>query len=80
MSAQRLGTIFLYFGASAWIVYFGVQLVSDVELPFGLFLAWHLLGVIPGVILRGSKVVRWVGAKLGFGKLREASPPTGPEG
>ena len=75
MTAQRLGTILLFFGVSAWIVYFGVGLVSDMELPFGLFLAWHLLGVVPGMILRGSKIARWVGARL-----RGDSQPSGPEG
>jgi hypothetical protein len=75
MTAQRLGTFLLFFGVSAWIVYFGVPLVADVDLPFGLFLTWHLLGVVPGAILRGSKILRWLGEKL-----RGASQPAGPEG
>jgi hypothetical protein len=75
MTAQRLGTILLFVGVSAWLVYFGIGIFSDVERPIGLFLAWHLLGVIPGMILRGSKVLRWLGEKL-----RGASQPAGPEG
>jgi hypothetical protein len=57
MSSQKLGTILLFLGISAWFVYYGLKFFTDANLPFLLFLAWHLLGVLPGVFLRGSKIL-----------------------
>lgn len=55
MTKRTLGTLLLILGVSAWGVYYGLQALTDIELPFGAFLAWHLLGVVPGAYLRGSR-------------------------
>jgi len=64
MQQTRLGNYLIAAGALAWIVYFGITLLTDIELPFKIFLAWHLLGVIPGMLLRGSKILKWVTSNL----------------
>ncbi len=60
MTKERLGTILLLLGVSAWAVYYVLKLLTPLTPPFALFLAWHLAGVIPGSLLRGSKVLHRV--------------------
>jgi len=64
MEREKIGTILLILGVLAWPVGFGlkatllpgIQPVPDILVP-------HLLGVVPGVYLRGSKILK----KLGLG-------------
>lgn len=58
MNKRTLGAILLIVGVSAWGVYYGLKLLTPIDPPFGIFLAWHLLGVIPGALLRGSKLLK----------------------
>lgn len=66
MTKKTLGTLLLMAGVSAWGVFYGLKTLTPLEPPFGVFLTWHLLGVIPGAILRGSKFLKLVqrGEKL----------------
>ena len=58
MDRVRIGTVLLILGVLAWPIGFvlkatvfpGIQPVPDILVP-------HLLGVVPGVFLRGSKVL-----------------------
>ena len=52
MSRNTLGNLLIAFGALAWITYYGLKFLTPVELPFWIFLTWHLSGVIPGALLR----------------------------
>jgi peptidoglycan/LPS O-acetylase OafA/YrhL len=60
---KRLGEILIAVGVLAWVPYF-ILTERGVEVASAPFLAWHLLGVIPGAILRYT---RW-------GERRRASP------
>jgi hypothetical protein len=72
MTKERQGAVLLILGIAAWVVYYALRFLTPLAPPFGLFLAWHLAGVIPGSLLRGSKVVSW----LRQTKLREKPAPT----
>jgi hypothetical protein len=60
VTKKTLGTLLLIAGVSAWGVFYGLRALTPLEPPFGVFLTWHLLGVIPGAILRGSKLLKLV--------------------
>lgn len=60
MTKKQLGTILLILGVSAWGVYYALKLLTPLTPPFGIFLAWHLAGVVPGALLRGSKLMTLV--------------------
>jgi peptidoglycan/LPS O-acetylase OafA/YrhL len=49
---QRLGTALIWAGVLAWLPYFALRELSDADVPSWPFLTWHLLGVIPGALLR----------------------------
>ncbi|MFQ5888266.1 MAG: hypothetical protein ACE5HY_06180 [Candidatus Hydrothermarchaeales archaeon] len=53
MEREKVGTILLVLGVLAWPVglSLGVKPVPNILIP-------HLLGVIPGVYLRGSKIIK----------------------
>ena len=57
MTKKTLGTLLLIIGVSAWGVFYGLKALTPLEPPFAVFLTWHLLGVIPGALLRGSKLL-----------------------
>jgi hypothetical protein len=59
MKRETLGTILLILGILAWPVglSLGVKPIPNILIP-------HLLGVVPGVYLRGSKILK----KLSKGK------------
>lgn len=59
---KRLGEILIALGVLAWVPYF-ILTEQGVDVPSAPFLAWHLLGVIPGAVLRYT---RW-------GERREVS-------
>jgi hypothetical protein len=54
MSRTTVGNLLLIVGLSAWAFYYGLKFLAHMDLPFGIFLTWHLLGVIPGATLRGK--------------------------
>jgi hypothetical protein len=60
VTRKTLGTLLLIFGVAAWGAYYGLRALTPLEPPFGMFLTWHLLGVIPGAILRGSKLLKLI--------------------
>ena len=60
MTKRKLGTLLLISGVSAWGAYYGLRALTPLEPPFGVFLTWHLLGVIPGAMLRGSKMLKLI--------------------
>ncbi len=59
MEREKIGTALLILGVLAWPVGFllkatvlpGIRPVPDILIP-------HLLGVVPGVYLRGSKILK----------------------
>jgi len=53
---QRLGTALIWFGVLAWVAYYAVRELSDTDVPTWPFLTWHLLGVIPGALLRYTRL------------------------
>ncbi len=58
MERQKLGTILLILGVLAWPVgFFLIGQGHDIE-PVPDILIFHLLGVVPGVYLRGSKILK----------------------
>ena len=59
MSRDRVGLGLIVFGGLAWVPYFGLIFAGDdpAMLPY---LAWHLTGVIPGTILRGTSALLWL--------------------
>lgn len=63
-SKNAIGTSLIAFGVLAWIVFFGLEFLTPLDPPVIYFLIWHLLGVVPGVTLRGSKLVPKVVAAL----------------
>jgi hypothetical protein len=52
MDRKKIGTLLLILGILAWPIGFALEKAPTTILPF------HLLGVIPGVILRGSKILK----------------------
>jgi hypothetical protein len=58
MDRERLGTTLLILGILAWPI--GLSLGVK---PIPNILIFHLLGVIPGVYLRGSKILKKIGIK-----------------
>lgn len=64
MTRKRLGTVLLIAGISAWAVYYALKLLTPIQPPFASFLIWHLSGVIPGALLRGSKILARIGQLL----------------
>lgn len=62
MEREKIGTMLLILGILAWPVGFGlkatvmpgIRSVPDILIP-------HLLGVVPGVYLRGSKILKKIG-------------------
>ena len=65
MTRQQFGTLLLIAGVCAWGAYYGLKLLTPLDPPLAPFLIWHLSGVIPGALLRGSKVIRWLVRKIG---------------
>lgn len=63
-SKSTIGTLLIALGVLAWIVYFGLRFFTPLDPPVLFFLIWHLLGVVPGVTLRGSKLLPRVVAAL----------------
>jgi hypothetical protein len=58
MEREKLGTILLILGVLAWPVgFFLISQGFDIK-PVPDILVPHLLGVVPGVYLRGSKILR----------------------
>jgi hypothetical protein len=51
---KRLGEVLIALGVLAWLPYF-ILTEQDVDVPSWPFLTWHLLGVIPGAILRYTR-------------------------
>jgi hypothetical protein len=56
---KRLGDALILFGVLAWVPYF-ILTEQGVEVPSAPFLVWHLVGVVPGAILRYT---RWGGRR-----------------
>jgi peptidoglycan/LPS O-acetylase OafA/YrhL len=54
---KRLGDALIVFGVLAWVPYFILR-EQGVDTASAPFLVWHLLGVIPGSILRYTRVGR----------------------
>ena len=73
MTRKRLGTILLIAGISAWAVYYALKLLTPIQPPFAPFLVWHLSGVIPGALLRGSKILNLIAQRL------QGAPEVDPE-
>ena len=58
MTRRRLGTTLLIIGVSVWPLGWWVLPLFGIDLPtVPHLLVAHLAGVIPGVILRGSKIL-----------------------
>ncbi len=53
MERQKLGTILLILGILAWPLGYGLKVK-----PIPNILFFHLLFIIPGVYLRGSKILK----------------------
>jgi peptidoglycan/LPS O-acetylase OafA/YrhL len=53
---QRLGTALIWFGVLAWVAYYSIGELTGADVPSWPFLAWHLLGVIPGALLRYTRL------------------------
>lgn len=51
---KRLGEVLIAVGVLAWVPYF-ILTEQGVDAPSAPFLAWHLVGVIPGAILRYTR-------------------------
>jgi peptidoglycan/LPS O-acetylase OafA/YrhL len=64
---KRLGDALIVFGVLAWVPYFIIR-EEGVDAPSTPFLVWHLLGVVPGALLRYT---RW-GAR-GVGRNEEGA-------
>lgn len=53
---KRLGTLLITFGVLAWVPYFIAQEMSGREIESIPFLVWHLSGVVPGGLLRYTRI------------------------
>lgn len=53
---QRRGTALIWFGVLAWVAYYAIRELTDTDVPSWPFLTWHLLGVIPGALLRYTRL------------------------
>ena len=61
MSKRQLGTVLLVLGLLVWPLGWWVLPLFGVDLPtVPHLLAAHLAGVVPGVMLRGSKILSWL--------------------
>lgn len=69
---QRLGTTLIILGVLAWVPYFVLEFGLGWDVPVYPFLTAHLLGVIPGSILRGRGVVRRIISR--FIQRRDETP------
>jgi hypothetical protein len=61
---KTVGKIFLWMGIVAWIPYGIVKYGLGQELPAWPFLAWHLVGVIPGSLILRWDWIRALGGKM----------------
>jgi hypothetical protein len=53
---RRLGNILIGVGVLAWVPYLYITESLHEEVPVAPFLVWHLAGVIPGALLRYTKL------------------------
>jgi len=72
LNRHRLGYILIGLGVVAWLPYGIVKYGLGNELPVHPFLAWHLIGVVPGFLLRRGDLLLRVSRRL--------RPPSQPEG
>jgi hypothetical protein len=71
---KRLGDVLVALGVLAWVPYFILR-EQGVDVPSTPFLVWHLLGVVPGAILRYTRWgARWF-ARNGEGAGPQARYP-----
>jgi hypothetical protein len=52
----RTGTCLFYFGGAVWLVYVVVKYLLGWDVSLRQFLPYHLVAVIPGVILKRCSV------------------------
>lgn len=58
INSQRLGRILILLGVAAWLPYFYLKYIENVEVGMLPFLAVHLSGVIPGSLLFRHKQIK----------------------
>ena len=58
MEREKIGTILLILGILAWPIGLSLRSIGYPIRPVPDILVPHLLGVVPGVYLRGSKILR----------------------
>jgi hypothetical protein len=63
LNRNRVGRIFLWIGIVAWFPYGIMKYGLGRELPVWPFLAWHLVGVIPGSLILRWRWIRALGRK-----------------
>lgn len=49
---RRLGTVLFYIGGLVWVVYAVVKYVMGCDVSLRQFLPYHLVAVIPGIVLK----------------------------
>jgi hypothetical protein len=61
----RLGDIMFYLGGLVWVVYALVRYGLGWDVTVRQFLPFHLVAIIPGVVLRhgADRISRWFGQK-----------------
>lgn len=64
LKRERLGRLLILVGVAAWVPYGIVKYGMDQEVVMYPFLAVHLLGVIPGSVLRREALLRRLLSRL----------------
>lgn len=49
---KRLGTILFYIGGSVWVVYAAAKYLLDWDVTVRQFLPYHLVAIIPGILIK----------------------------
>ncbi|HIJ81460.1 MAG TPA: hypothetical protein HPP76_07120 [Desulfuromonadales bacterium] len=52
MTLKRLGTILFYIGGFVWVVYAAAKYLFGWDVTLRQFLPYHLMAVIPGILLK----------------------------
>ncbi len=64
-SIAQFGSIMFYVGGAVWIAYALARYVLDLDVTLRQFLPFHLIAIIPGVILRrgAGPIARYLARK-----------------
>ncbi len=64
MGRRAIGAALIVFGVAAWVAYGILHYGMGLDISPAPFLAWHLVGVVPGAYLFGGSLIGHAVRKL----------------